>query len=152
MGWRGSYRTAYRTLRPLMSNAREDRHIVRSAQQNHTATLWTLSQEMEHRDCDSGAPNYKTGYRNGTISSFQKSPCSACRTLMAVFVIGGSDETVFCLLQCFSKNTMNMKRKENFQWLPKELHQLKYEAISVPQGSVRLVKRHKKEKVQLVIC
>ncbi|GFX08045.1 zinc finger MYM-type protein 1 [Trichonephila clavipes] len=39
-----------------------------------------------------------------------------------------------------------MKRKENFQWLPKELHQLKYEAISVPQGSVRLVKRHKKRK------
>ncbi|GFS61586.1 uncharacterized protein TNCV_4312621 [Trichonephila clavipes] len=34
-----------------------------------------------------------------------------------------------------------MKRKENFQWLPKELHQLKYEAISVPQGSVRLVKK-----------
>ncbi|GFU80623.1 transposon Ty3-G Gag-Pol polyprotein [Trichonephila clavipes] len=27
-----------------------------------------------------------------------------------------------------------MKRKENFQWLPKELHQLKYEAISVPQA------------------
>ncbi|GFV09608.1 hypothetical protein TNCV_895581 [Trichonephila clavipes] len=26
-----------------------------------------------------------------------------------------------------------MKRKENFQLLPKELHQLKYEAISVPQ-------------------
>ncbi|GFU43751.1 uncharacterized protein TNCV_651621 [Trichonephila clavipes] len=34
-----------------------------------------------------------------------------------------------------------MKRKENFQWLPKELHQLKYETISVPQGSVRLVKK-----------
>ncbi|GFW47032.1 uncharacterized protein TNCV_3486441 [Trichonephila clavipes] len=34
-----------------------------------------------------------------------------------------------------------MKRKENFQMLPKELHQLKYEAISVPQGSVRLVKK-----------
>ncbi|GFX92043.1 hypothetical protein TNCV_5005071 [Trichonephila clavipes] len=30
---------------------------------------------------------------------------------------------------------MNMKRKENFQMLPKELHRLKYEAISVPQGS-----------------
>ncbi|GFS87715.1 uncharacterized protein TNCV_4213491 [Trichonephila clavipes] len=36
---------------------------------------------------------------------------------------------------------MNMKRKENFQMLPKEIHQLKYEAISVPQGSVRLVKK-----------
>ncbi|GFU53590.1 hypothetical protein TNCV_3994671 [Trichonephila clavipes] len=35
---------------------------------------------------------------------------------------------------------MNMKRKENFQTPPKELHQLKYEAIIVPQGSVRLVK------------
>ncbi|GFY31060.1 uncharacterized protein TNCV_4359671 [Trichonephila clavipes] len=34
-----------------------------------------------------------------------------------------------------------MKRKENFQMLPKELHQLKYEGISVPQGSVRLVKK-----------
>ncbi|GFV94522.1 hypothetical protein TNCV_3048151 [Trichonephila clavipes] len=34
-----------------------------------------------------------------------------------------------------------MKRKENFQMLPKELHQLKYEAISVPQGIVRLVKK-----------
>ncbi|GFT56477.1 uncharacterized protein TNCV_2334381 [Trichonephila clavipes] len=34
-----------------------------------------------------------------------------------------------------------MKRKENFQLLPKELHQLKYEAISVPQGSVLLVKK-----------
>ncbi|GFX85688.1 hypothetical protein TNCV_2470901 [Trichonephila clavipes] len=34
-----------------------------------------------------------------------------------------------------------MKRKENFQWLLKELHQLKYETISVPQGSARLVKK-----------
>ncbi|GFT03350.1 hypothetical protein TNCV_2985221 [Trichonephila clavipes] len=39
-----------------------------------------------------------------------------------------------------------MKRKENFQWLPKELHQLKYEAISVPQGSVRLVKKTQEKK------
>ncbi|GFW84431.1 uncharacterized protein TNCV_3089481 [Trichonephila clavipes] len=35
---------------------------------------------------------------------------------------------------------------ENFQWLPKELHQLKYEAISVPQGSVRLVKKTQERK------
>ncbi|GFW65946.1 uncharacterized protein TNCV_587721 [Trichonephila clavipes] len=41
---------------------------------------------------------------------------------------------------------MNMKRKENFQMLPKELHQLKYEAISVPQGSVRLVKKTQERK------
>ncbi|GFW86658.1 uncharacterized protein TNCV_4334421 [Trichonephila clavipes] len=41
---------------------------------------------------------------------------------------------------------MNMKRKENFQMLPKELHQLKYEAISVPQGSVRLVKNTQERK------
>ncbi|GFV23820.1 uncharacterized protein TNCV_960141 [Trichonephila clavipes] len=41
---------------------------------------------------------------------------------------------------------MNMKRKENFQLLPKELHQLKYEAISVPQGSVRLVKKTQEKK------
>ncbi|GFW24181.1 uncharacterized protein TNCV_1847401 [Trichonephila clavipes] len=41
---------------------------------------------------------------------------------------------------------MNIKRKENFQWLPKELHQLKYEAISVPQGSVRLVKKTQERK------
>ncbi|GFW23641.1 uncharacterized protein TNCV_4091841 [Trichonephila clavipes] len=39
-----------------------------------------------------------------------------------------------------------MKRKENFQWLPKEFHQLKYEAISVPQGSVRLVKKTQERK------
>ncbi|GFU56821.1 hypothetical protein TNCV_2539911 [Trichonephila clavipes] len=39
-----------------------------------------------------------------------------------------------------------MKRKEKFQWLPKELHQLKYEAISVPQGSVRLVKKDTRKK------
>ncbi|GFY16550.1 hypothetical protein TNCV_735771 [Trichonephila clavipes] len=38
---------------------------------------------------------------------------------------------------------MNMKRKENFQMLPKEPHQLKYEAKSVPQGSVHLVKKRK---------
>ncbi|GFW41343.1 hypothetical protein TNCV_1003351 [Trichonephila clavipes] len=42
---------------------------------------------------------------------------------------------------------MNMKRKENFQMLPKELHQLKYEAISVPQGSVRLVKKTQEKKM-----
>ncbi|GFW28747.1 hypothetical protein TNCV_3714621 [Trichonephila clavipes] len=41
---------------------------------------------------------------------------------------------------------MNIKRKENFQWLPKELHQLKYEAISIPQGSVRLVKKTQERK------
>ncbi|GFV33652.1 hypothetical protein TNCV_4567671 [Trichonephila clavipes] len=31
--------------------------------------------------------------------------------------------------------------------LPKELHQLKYEAISVPQGSVRLVKSTQESKI-----
>ncbi|GFY05445.1 uncharacterized protein TNCV_961401 [Trichonephila clavipes] len=41
---------------------------------------------------------------------------------------------------------MNMKRKENFQMLLKELHQLKYEAISVSQGSLRLVKKTKERK------
>ncbi|GFU48450.1 uncharacterized protein TNCV_1630881 [Trichonephila clavipes] len=41
---------------------------------------------------------------------------------------------------------MNMKRKENFQVLPKELHQLKYETISVPQGSVHLVKKTQERK------
>ncbi|GFU38415.1 uncharacterized protein TNCV_2433801 [Trichonephila clavipes] len=41
---------------------------------------------------------------------------------------------------------MDMKRKENIQWLPKELHQLKYEAISVPQGSFRLVKKTQERK------
>ncbi|GFW95009.1 uncharacterized protein TNCV_476081 [Trichonephila clavipes] len=39
-----------------------------------------------------------------------------------------------------------MKRKENFQMLPKESHQLKYKAISVPQGSVRLVKKTQERK------
>ncbi|GFW30124.1 uncharacterized protein TNCV_1054351 [Trichonephila clavipes] len=41
---------------------------------------------------------------------------------------------------------MNMKQKEKFQILPKEFHQLKYEAISVPQGSVRLVKNTQERK------
>ncbi|GFT46563.1 uncharacterized protein TNCV_3184211 [Trichonephila clavipes] len=41
---------------------------------------------------------------------------------------------------------MNMKRKENFQMLPKELHQQKYEAISVPQGPVHLVKKTQERK------
>ncbi|GFY28654.1 uncharacterized protein TNCV_3440211 [Trichonephila clavipes] len=41
---------------------------------------------------------------------------------------------------------MNMKLKENFQMLPKELHQLKYEAILVPQGSVHLVKKTQERK------
>ncbi|GFW15914.1 hypothetical protein TNCV_4431871 [Trichonephila clavipes] len=46
---------------------------------------------------------------------------------------------------------MNMKRKENFQLIPKELHQLKYEAISVPKGSVRLVtKTQEKKKFNLL--
>ncbi|GFV66877.1 hypothetical protein TNCV_1203161 [Trichonephila clavipes] len=36
--------------------------------------------------------------------------------------------------------------------LPKELHQLKYEAISVSQGQFVLSKRHKKEKDPLAIC
>ncbi|GFT05183.1 hypothetical protein TNCV_122451 [Trichonephila clavipes] len=34
--------------------------------------------------------------------------------------------------------------------LPKELHQLKYEAISVPQGSVNLVKKTGKKKFSLL--
>ncbi|GFX28270.1 uncharacterized protein TNCV_1125241 [Trichonephila clavipes] len=41
---------------------------------------------------------------------------------------------------------MNMKRKENFQMLPKELHPLKYEAISIPQGSVHLFKKTQERK------
>ncbi|GFY28338.1 uncharacterized protein TNCV_4396701 [Trichonephila clavipes] len=41
---------------------------------------------------------------------------------------------------------MNMKRKENFQMFPKELHQLKYEVMSVPQGSVHLVKKTQERK------
>ncbi|GFU84869.1 hypothetical protein TNCV_2128101 [Trichonephila clavipes] len=39
-----------------------------------------------------------------------------------------------------------MKRKENFQMLSKELHELKYEAISLPQGSVRLAKKTQERK------
>ncbi|GFV80627.1 hypothetical protein TNCV_4617891 [Trichonephila clavipes] len=41
---------------------------------------------------------------------------------------------------------MNMKRKEYFQMLPQELHQLKNEDISVPQGSVHLVKKTQERK------
>ncbi|GFX06482.1 uncharacterized protein TNCV_3017161 [Trichonephila clavipes] len=41
---------------------------------------------------------------------------------------------------------MNMKRKENFQMLPKELHPLKYESISVPQSSVHFVKKTQERK------
>ncbi|GFX98575.1 hypothetical protein TNCV_1501531 [Trichonephila clavipes] len=36
---------------------------------------------------------------------------------------------------------MNMKRKESFQMLPKELHQLRYEAISVSPRSIPLTKK-----------
>ncbi|PRD22090.1 UNVERIFIED_CONTAM: hypothetical protein NCL1_50044 [Trichonephila clavipes] len=36
--------------------------------------------------------------------------------------------------------------KKCFQVLPKEFHQLKYEAIRVPQGSVRLDKKKKERK------
>ncbi|GFT52110.1 uncharacterized protein TNCV_4504851 [Trichonephila clavipes] len=39
-----------------------------------------------------------------------------------------------------------MKLKENFQMLPKELYQLKYEAVRVPQGSVHLVKKTQERK------
>ncbi|GFS94042.1 hypothetical protein TNCV_2573701 [Trichonephila clavipes] len=41
---------------------------------------------------------------------------------------------------------MNMKRKENCQMLPKNSINLKYEAISVPQGSVHLVKTTQERK------
>ncbi|GFY15765.1 uncharacterized protein TNCV_1284101 [Trichonephila clavipes] len=41
---------------------------------------------------------------------------------------------------------MNTKRKEKFQMLPKELHQLKYEAMRVPQGSVHLAKKTQERK------
>ncbi|GFT99498.1 hypothetical protein TNCV_3239451 [Trichonephila clavipes] len=41
---------------------------------------------------------------------------------------------------------MNMKRKENFQMLSKTSINLKYEAISVPQGSVHLVKKTQERK------
>ncbi|GFU86038.1 hypothetical protein TNCV_3070401 [Trichonephila clavipes] len=50
---------------------------------------------------------------------------------------------------------MNMKRlsrKENFQMLPKELHQEKYEAISAPQDKHRPIEKTKPEKVQHGIC
>ncbi|GFV96005.1 uncharacterized protein TNCV_2096731 [Trichonephila clavipes] len=38
------------------------------------------------------------------------------------------------------------ERKGNVRMLPKELVQLKYEAISVPQGTVRLVKKTQERK------
>ncbi|GFU52591.1 uncharacterized protein TNCV_617071 [Trichonephila clavipes] len=41
---------------------------------------------------------------------------------------------------------MNMKRKKNCQMLPKNSINLKYEAISVPQGSVHLVKTTQERK------
>ncbi|GFX79938.1 hypothetical protein TNCV_558371 [Trichonephila clavipes] len=41
---------------------------------------------------------------------------------------------------------MNMEGKKNFQMLPKELHQLKYEAIIVPQVSVCLAKKTQERK------
>ncbi|GFV27593.1 uncharacterized protein TNCV_3189111 [Trichonephila clavipes] len=44
------------------------------------------------------------------------------------------------------KHDEHETKGKNFQWLPKELHQLKYEAISVPQGSVRLVKKTQERK------
>ncbi|GFV58512.1 HTH_48 domain-containing protein [Trichonephila clavipes] len=44
------------------------------------------------------------------------------------------------------KHDEHETKRKIFNGFPKELHQLKYEAISVPQGSVDLSKRHKKEK------
>ncbi|GFW29415.1 hypothetical protein TNCV_743571 [Trichonephila clavipes] len=49
------------------------------------------------------------------------------------------------------RKAMNMKhlsRKEDFQMLPKELHQEKYKAINVPQDALRPVKKNKQEIVQ----
>ncbi|GFX43884.1 hypothetical protein TNCV_4111631 [Trichonephila clavipes] len=46
---------------------------------------------------------------------------------------------------------MNLKRKENFQMLPKELHQLKYEALSVvTRFSPPCQKDERKKKFNLI--
>ena len=52
--------------------------------------LWQCSIE---RDGNYGASNDKTGYRNGTISSFQASFVSAYNILMAIYMSRGSEET-----------------------------------------------------------
>ncbi|GFT25820.1 hypothetical protein TNCV_1517851 [Trichonephila clavipes] len=85
-----------------ITNVQENKHIVRSTVQNRTTTTRTLSQEMypsirsfvfsslefQHDchyfgfpwqcsiegDCDSGAPNDKTGNMSGIILCFQTSP------------------------------------------------------------------------------
>ncbi|CAL1268282.1 unnamed protein product [Larinioides sclopetarius] len=63
---------------------------------NHNSGfLWQCSIA---RDCESDAPNNKAGYKNGTASSFQTNPDSACSILMAVHVSGGSEETACCQL------------------------------------------------------
>ncbi|GFW45837.1 hypothetical protein TNCV_4495571 [Trichonephila clavipes] len=106
------------SLCPPMTNAREDRRIVRSALQNRTTTSRTVSRKwacLQHAQyslvwCDdvcssvvsrqgghyfgiyyggSAAPNNKTGYRGGTVSSFQTSFGSVCSILIAVCVSGG---------------------------------------------------------------
>ncbi|GFU67241.1 hypothetical protein TNCV_5009281 [Trichonephila clavipes] len=45
-----------------------------------------------------------------------------------------------------------MKRKGKFSNASKELRQLKYEALSVPKGSVRLVKKTKERKSSTQRC
>ncbi|GFU72327.1 hypothetical protein TNCV_4715381 [Trichonephila clavipes] len=50
-----------------------------------------------------------------------------------------SDQTKECILFMIEKHDEH-GTKGNFQMFPKELHLLKYEALSVAQGSVRLVK------------
>ncbi|GFX23090.1 hypothetical protein TNCV_2932541 [Trichonephila clavipes] len=44
---------------------------------------------------------------------------------------------------------MDMKRMGNVQMLPKVLHELKYEAINVPKGPVRLLKKAQERKCSI---
>ncbi|GFS63795.1 hypothetical protein TNCV_1128231 [Trichonephila clavipes] len=68
-------------------------HIVVHESGNGPVCIWPTIR-LYGNDGDSGVPNDKTRNRNGTMSSFQTSPVSECSILRAVYVSGGSEETV----------------------------------------------------------
>ena len=133
MGCWGSDKSAG-SQRPPMTNARVDRHIVRSFLRNRTTTSRTIQKELgglsecpiyaltvrrilqqcgilaqqyylsfswqcgTERDGDSNKKNDKIGYKNGTMSSFQRSYGFACSTWMAVYASWIPEETAHFLL------------------------------------------------------
>ncbi|GFW65935.1 hypothetical protein TNCV_587611 [Trichonephila clavipes] len=74
-----------------------------AAQSFRTATITSAFLDNVHieRDGDSGATpifNDKVGYRSGPMSSFHTIIGSTCSILMVVYVSGGPEVTLLCLL------------------------------------------------------